>query len=385
MSDRKPTAKLFEPLTIRGVTTRNRVVISPMCQYSAKDGFPSDWHLVHLGRFATGGAGIVFTEATGVEARGRITPGCTGLWDDTQIEAHARIAAFHKAHGVVPGIQLAHAGRKASAQRPWHGNGPLTKADIANGDVPWEVVGPTTLPVAEGWPVPHALSFEEVGGLVEAFAAAARRALEAGYEIVEIHGAHGYLIQSFLSPIANQRNDAYGGNLAGRMRFALEVTEAVRSAWPEDKPLFFRASSVDGVPGGWEIEDTIALARELKLRGVDVIDCSSGGIRGPVAAANVKRQAGFQVGYAEAVRREAGIMTQAVGLITHPRQAEAILDGGRADLIAIAREALADPSWAHHAAAALDADPDFESWPEQYGWWLVRRAATSEFYRDEAA
>lgn len=377
--------RLFEPLTIRGVKTRNRIVISPMCQYSAVEGVPNDWHVVHLGRFATGGAGIVFTEATAVEARGRITPGCTGLWNDEQAQAHARIVSFHKAHGAVPGIQLAHAGRKASAQRPWHGNGPLTDADRARGDIAWKVVGPTTLPVGDDWPVPDALSADELVELVEAFAAAARRALTAGYEIVEIHGAHGYLIQSFLSPIANQRKDAYGGDRQGRMRLALEVTEAVRAAWPEDKPLFFRVSAEDGVADGWQLEDTIVLARELKRFGVDVIDCSSGGIRGPVTAAGAKRQPGYQVPFAETVRREADVMTQAVGLITHPKQAEAILRAGSADLIAIAREALLDPSWAHHAALTLSADTEFENWPEQYGWWLVRRATTSEFYQDDAA
>ncbi|MEO1019605.1 MAG: NADH:flavin oxidoreductase/NADH oxidase, partial [Pseudomonadota bacterium] len=257
--------------------------------------------------------------------------------------------------------------------------------DAARGEPPWVTVGPTTLPVGEGWPAPHALSTEEIPGVIDAFVEATRRALAAGYEIVELHGAHGYLIQSFLSPIANQRNDAYGGDRAGRMRFALEVTEAVRAVWPQDKPLFFRVSAVDGVPGGWELEDTVALTRELKALGVDVIDCSSGGITGQVAAANVKRKAGFQVDYAETVRRETGIMTQAVGLITHPRQAEQILTSGQADLIAIGREVLMDPSWPHHAAAVLNADPEMKKWPERYGWWLARRAATSEFYEEDAA
>ncbi len=376
---------LFEPITIRGVEIPNRVVISPMCQYSAVDGYPNDWHVVHLGRFATGGAGLVFTEATGVVPEGRITPGCAGMWSDDQIPIYTRICSFLKEHGAVPGIQLGHAGRKASTKRPWEGGKPLDDEDAARGEPPWQTVAPSALPVGEGWHMPKALSVEEIAGLVESFVAATKRALQAGYEIIEIHGAHGYLIQSFLSPLGNQRNDAYGGDLQGRMRFALEVTEAVRAAMPDDKPLFFRISAVDGTEGGWQLEDSVVLAKELKALGVDVIDCSSGGIRGPVSMANVKRPAGFQVPFAETVRREAGIMTQAVGLITHPRQADAILEAGQADFIAIAREALNNPNWAHHAALMLGADPVYAEWPSQYRWSLSKREETSELYRDEAA
>jgi 2,4-dienoyl-CoA reductase-like NADH-dependent reductase (Old Yellow Enzyme family) len=376
---------LFSPIALRGTEPRNRIVISPMCQYSAVHGVPNDWHLVHLGKFATGGAGIVFAEATAVEARGRITHGDLGLWDDGQIAAHKRIVDFLEAEGALAAIQLGHAGRKASMQRPWFGNGPLDESDLARGERPWEIVAPSPLPVDEGWLLPHELSAAEIAGLVESWVAASERALRAGYNVLEIHGAHGYLIQSFLSPIGNKRTDGYGGDLKGRMRFALEVTEAVRTAWPENRPLFFRVSAVDDIAGGWQLEDSIVLARELKARGVDVVDCSSGGIAGSATAARVKRRPGFQVPYAEALRREAGVMTQAVGLITHPKQAEEILQRGQADLIAMGREALYDPYWPRHAAAALGVDPEFEGWPAQYGWWLVRRARSCELYRGDTA
>lgn len=375
------TPHLFRPLTIRGVETRNRIVISPMCQYSAHEGHLQDWHLVHLGRFAIGGAGIVFTEATAVQKCGRITHGCTGIWEDAQIAGHARVAHFARTHGAVPAIQLGHAGRKGGMQRPWFGNGPLTQADFDRGDMPWTPVGASPVPVADGFPVPHALSEPEIATLVDDFANAARRAVAAGYRIVEIHGAHGYLVHSFLSPLSNKRTDRYGGDLRGRMRLAVEIAEAVRAAIPEDLPLFFRTSSVDGTPEGWSLDDTVALARDLKAAGVDVVDCSSGGIAGPATAGGGRRQPGFQVPYAARVRSEAGMKTMAVGLITHPVQAEDILKAGSADLIAIAREALADPQWPLHAAAALGQDTDFHSWPVQSGWWLAVRQKTSDLYQ----
>jgi len=378
VSTQKPL--LFTPIELRGARPRNRVVISPMCTYSARDGVPDDWHLTHLAKFATGGAGTIFIEASAVEERGRITHGDVGIYDDAQIAGHKRIVDFLKAQGAVTAIQLAHGGRKASMQRPWFGNGPMGAEDVARGDTPWQPVGASPVPVDEGWRVPHELSAGEIQDVVAAWAAAARRAVRAGYDILEIHGAHGYLIQSFLSPIANKRTDAYGGALNGRMRLALEVTEAVRPEWPDDRPLFFRVSSVDGIDGGWTLDETVALATALKARGVDVIDCSSGGIAGSATAARVKRQPGFQVPFAERVRRDAGLMTQAVGLITDPHQAEEILQAGQADLIAIGREALYNPNWPHHAAAALGADPEFADWPTQYGWWLTRRARTSVFY-----
>ncbi len=381
----RQTPHLFCPLESRSLRLRNRVVISPMCQYSAHEGMLADWHLVHLGRFATGGAAVVFTEATAVQKRGRITHGDAGLWSEEQIVPHSHVAQFVKRHGAVPAVQLAHAGRKASMQRPWFGNGPLDEADIARGDMPWQPVGASALPVGDGWLEPHPLTATEIQDVVGDFAAAAQRAIRAGYQIAEVHGAHGYLIQSFLSPISNRRNDVYGGDLKGRMRLALEVTEAVRGVWPDELPLFFRVSSIDGVEGGWSLNDTVALARELKALGVDVIDCSSGGIAGSATTAREKRQPGFQVPFAERVRRDTGMMTQAVGLITHPLQANEILADGRADLVAIGREALVNPNWPLHAAEALGQDPEWEAWPEQYGWWLVRRQQTSELYQPQSA
>jgi 2,4-dienoyl-CoA reductase-like NADH-dependent reductase (Old Yellow Enzyme family) len=372
---------LFQSFQLRGIEAHNRIVISPMCQYSAHEGHLDDWHLVNLGRFAIGGAGIIFTEATAVQKRGRITHGCPGLWTDSQIPGHARIAQFLLREGAVPAIQLGHAGRKAGMQRPWFGNGPLGADDFARGDMPWTPVGPSAIPVDEGWPVPHELSVLEIAQLVKDFVAATRRALAAGYRLIEIHGAHGYLVHSFLSPLSNHRTDAYGGNLQGRMRLSLEIAEALRAVMPDDVPLAFRTSAVDGNEGGWQLGDTVVLARELKARGVDVVDCSSGGIAGPATAARgTKRQPGFQVPYAERVRRDAGIPTIAVGLITHPKQAEEILVNGQADLIAIAREALFDPMWPLHAAQSLRHDVEYEMWPKQSGWWLAVRAKNSEFY-----
>lgn len=378
MSD---TPHLFRPIALRGITARNRVVISPMCQYSAHDGHLEDWHLVNLGRFAMGGAGIVFTEATAVQKSGRITHGCPGLWTDSQIIGHARVAQFALSHGAVPAIQLGHAGRKSGMQRPWFGNGPLTEADFARGDMPWTPVGPSEIPVAEGWPVPHALTEGDIAALIADFAAATRRALAAGYKIVEVHGAHGYLIHSFLSPLSNKRTDGYGGDLEGRMRLALEVAAAVRADWPDDLPVFFRISAVDGDPAGWALPDTVELAKRLKALGVDVMDCSSSGIAGSATGGGGKRQPGFQVPFAEEVRREAGMATMAVGLITHPQQAEDILAAGQADLIAIGREALVDPMWALHAARTLGHDTDFGTWPAQSGWWLAVREKTSDLYQ----
>jgi len=365
---------LFQPIELRGVRARNRCVLSPMCQYSAEDGFVNDWHFVHLGKFAQGGAGIVFTEATAVEAIGRITHGDTGIWSDDHVPGLARIAAFVKSQGALPAIQLAHAGRKASMQRPWYGNAALTAADRARGDEPWPVVAPSSIPLEAGWLTPHALTREDIRELKDAWRAAAARALSAGFEVVEMHSAHGYLSHEFLSSLTNKRNDEYGGSLANRMRFTLEIAETVRAAWPEDKPMFVRISSVDGVEGGWAIEDSVALARELKALGVDVIDCSSGGIAGPATAAGVKRAPGFQVPFAARLRRETGVKTMAVGLILEAAQAESILQAGEADLVAIGREALYDPNWFLHAEAALGATGEFESWPQQYGWWLTRRA-----------
>lgn len=373
---RQDRASLFSPLTVRGLDLRNRIVISPMCQYSAHDGFADDWHLVHAGKFAQGGAGIVFLEATAVLADGRITHGDLGLWKDEQIPALARIAAFIRSQGAAPAIQLGHAGRKSSMARPWEGNGPLTPALIAAGSTPWQPIGPSAEPIGAGWTIPRAMDGNDLDDVRDAFAAASRRALEAGFDIVEVHAAHGYLLHSFLSPLSNRREDRYGGDLEGRMRFPLEVARVVRESWPADKPVFFRCSSVDNDTAGWSIGDSVVLARRLVEAGVDVVDCSSGGIAGPAtAAAAAPRGLGFQVPFAERIRRDAGIATMAVGLIIDAAQADAVVAEGRADLVAIAREALHDPNWPLHAAAALGADEAFAMWPQQYGWWLSRRDA----------
>jgi len=367
---------LLQEIRLRDVAARNRIVVSPMCQYSAKDGFVDDWHLVHLGKFAQGGAGIVFVEATAVEKRGRITHGDVGIWDDAHIAGLQRIAAFVKSQGALPAIQLAHAGRKASMARPWHGNGPLTQADFDRGDKPWKTVAPCDAAIGEGWLAPRAFEKGDFQVVLHAFREAVRRAHAAGFEIVELHAAHGYLLHTFLSPLSNSRRDEYGGALENRMRFPLEVAKAVREAWPARKPLFVRISSIDDVEGGWSLEDSIAFAKQLKSIGVDVVDCSSGGILGSATAATktlVPRVPGFQLPFSEKIRKEAGVMTMGVGLILTALQAQAALQAGRADLIAIGREALYDPNWPLHAALELGADPEFARWPVQYGWWLTRR------------
>jgi 2,4-dienoyl-CoA reductase-like NADH-dependent reductase (Old Yellow Enzyme family) len=367
---------LFEPIALREIKVRNRIVVSPMCQYSAKDGQVGDWHLVHLGKFAQGGAGIVFMEATAVERRGRITHGDTGIWDDAHIAGLSRIAQFVRSQGAIPAIQLAHAGRKASMARPWYGNGPLTQEDLDRGDKPWSTVAPTEASLGEGWIAPRAFQTGDFQTVLEAYKNAVRRAGAAGFEIIELHAAHGYLLHTFLSPLSNTRTDQYGGSRENRMRFPLEVARTVREAWPKSRPLFVRVSSIDDVEGGWSIEDTVAFAQQLKAVGVDVIDCSSGGIQGSATAATktlLPRVPGFQLPFAERVRKDAGLKTMAVGLILTAQQAEEALQAGAADLVAVGREALYDPNWPVHAAQALGADPGMERWPVQYGWWLTRR------------
>lgn len=375
--------QLFTPLTLRSVTLPNRVVLSPLCMYSANSGVASNWQFAHLSTFARGKVGLVFAEATAVEPCGRITPRCLGIWTDEQAAALQPTTRFIEEMGCVPGIQIAHAGRKASAAPPWAGGKPLQLGDTTWGDPAWPVVGPSAVPVAEGWQEPRALSEHDIAGLVQAFAAAAQRSLAAGFKVLEIHGAHGYLIHSFLSPLSNQRNDAYGGDLAGRMRFALEVTDAVRAVWPDELPLFFRISAVDGQEGGWSIEDSVELAKELKARGVDVVDCSAGGIYGAPAfraddegkpLRSGERPLGFQVPYAERVRQDADVKTMAVGRIVEAQQAEDILAQGRADLIAIGRELMYDPFWTLRAAEHLELDSANGLWPDQYRWAVARRA-----------
>jgi 2,4-dienoyl-CoA reductase-like NADH-dependent reductase (Old Yellow Enzyme family) len=359
-------ALLLSPTQLRQVRLRNRIVVSPMCTYSAVEGTASDFHFAHLGRFALGGAGLVMVEATAVQPEGRITHGDMGLWNDGQRDALRRIAHFVSEQGAVPGIQLAHAGRKASMQRPWFGNGPLNAQDVARGDLAWPIVGPVGRPNDDGWLMPKAMTLADIGQLKLDFRAATRRAAEAGFQVLELHCAHGYLLHSFLSPLVNDRTDGYGGDLAGR-------------EWPQDKPLFVRISSVDGADNGWSIDDSVVLARELKLRGVDVIDCSSGGIGGPATSALIPRAYGFQVAFAAKVRREAQLATMAVGLIVDARQGEQVLADGAADLIAVGRQMLQDPNWALNAQLVLgQARPPaerFAAWPEQYGWWLQRRAS----------
>jgi 2,4-dienoyl-CoA reductase-like NADH-dependent reductase (Old Yellow Enzyme family) len=315
-------------------------------------------------------------EATAVERRGRITHGDTGIWDDAHVAGLKRITQFMKSQGAAPGLQLAHAGRKASMARPWYGNGPLGQADLDRGDKPWSTIAPTEQPLDPSWIAPRAFREGDFQTLLAAYRNAVRRALAAGFEILEIHAAHGYLLHTFLSPLTNTRQDEYGGSREGRMRFPLQVVAEVRKAWPQSKPLFVRCSSIDDVEGGWSIEDTVALAKELKKAGADVVDCSSGGIQGSATAATrtlVKRVPGFQLPFSDRVRKEAGVATMAVGLILTAQQAEQALREGRADLIAVGREALFDPNWPLHAAAALGADPEFAQWPQQYGWWLTRR------------
>lgn len=379
---------LFTPIALRDVTLKNRVVIAPMAMYSAVDGIAQDFHFAHWGRFVLGGAGLVFIEATAVTDQGRITNGDLGLWSSAHMPPLKRFAAFAKSQGVVPAIQLAHAGRKGSMQRPWFGNGALTADDLARGEKTWEIVAPTTEPMAEGYIVPRALSVSDLATLKTQWVDAAKRAIDCGFEVLEIHNAHGYLVHEFLSPLSNTRNDGYGGDFAGRTRFPLELAEALRAVWPKDKPVFLRVSAVDGVDGGWSMDDTVAYAKELKTRGIDVIDCSSGGLFGSATAARIKRTWGFQVPYAERVRREAGIKSMAVGLIVDPAYAEEVLQKGQADLIAIAREALVNPSWPQMAEIALGrtASDAMDDWPVQYGWWLKHRERSiAQIRADEAA
>lgn len=364
---------LISPLQLRSISLRNRIMISPMCQYSAgTDGFATDWHIAHYGRFAMGGAGLVMLEATAVVPQGRLSHGDLGIWSDAHVAGLARIARLIRSEGAVAGIQLGHAGRKASTHRPWQGDTFITTANVIAADQgPWRTESVGTEPGWEGAPAPHALDASEIPALVSSWAAAARRAAEAGFDVVEIHGAHGYLINTFLSPLTNRRDDAYGGVRRRRMQLALDVAEAVRENWPSSLPLFFRVSSVDAARDGWTLEDTVALAFELRARGVDVIDCSSGGIGADYTV--IPRGPCFQVPFAAAVRRAADVASVAVGLITRPEQAESIVARGEADIVAIGREALFNPMWPLHARLALEPEHRFHGWPAQSGWWLARR------------
>jgi 2,4-dienoyl-CoA reductase (NADPH2) len=358
-----PEVDLLSPLTVRGIVLRNRIGVSPMCQYCAEEGLADDWHLVHLGSRAVGGAGLVVAEATAVTRDGRITPGDLGIWDDRHVEPLARIASFLHRQGAVAGIQLAHAGRKASCDVPWKGGARL-KTPQEGG---WPVVAPSAHPFQEGDPPSRELDEAGIDAVVAAFAAAARRALTAGFRVLEIHAAHGYLLHSFLSPPSNHRTDRYGGSLENRMRLVLRVAEELRRLMPDDLPLFVRISATDWVEGGWDLPQSIALARALCERGVDLIDCSSGGL---VPRATIPVGKGYQVPFSAAIRKEVGVRTGAVGLITESEQAGEIITSGSADVVFLARQMLREPYWALHAQQALHQDP---SWPVQYGYAVRRR------------
>ena len=348
-------SQLFTPLTLRGVTLPNRIFVSPMCQYSSRDGLPTDWHLVHLGSRAVGGAGMVMVEATAVTPDGRISPDDSGLWSDAHAAAFLPITRFLAEQGAVPAIQIGHAGRKASVDAPWRGGQPLDSDNRG-----WQPLAPSALPFAPGHPLPRELAEAELEDLTQSFVVAAGRALTAGFRILELHMAHGYLLHQFLSPLSNRRSDRFGGSLENRMRLPLRITEAVRKVWPDELPLLVRISVTDWAPGGWDLEQSIILCRALKARGVDLVDCSSGGL---VPDAVIPAGPGFQVPFAAAIRREAEIMTTAVGLITAPAQAEQVVATGQADAVFLGRELLRNPSWPQQAAAALGVDLE---WPPQY-------------------
>ena len=375
---------LFQPLQLRDLRLNNRIVISPMCQHAAESGRATHWHLVHLGKFALGGAGLILTESTAVDPRGRIGTADLGLWDDSQIEPLKAVVDFVHANNGAIGVQLAHAGRKSGSQPLWEGGAALSQERLASDPQPWQRLGPSALPAGPGWSAPVAMDAAAIASVVKSFVAATQRAEQAGFDVVELHFGHGYLVASFLSPHSNQRNDEWGGSLEGRMRLALEIARKVRASWPAGKPLFCRLSAVDGSVDGWSLEDSVVLSRELAACGVDVIDCSSGGLTEETRALPVPRGLGFQVPFSERIRREAQVKTQAVGMIVDAQQAEQVLVDGKADLIALGREALFDPYWPHHAAVTLGVDPAFERWPVRHGVWLAKRAPGLARARAEA-
>ncbi|MGB6009281.1 tRNA-dihydrouridine synthase [Castellaniella sp.] len=373
--------RLFQPFDVRGVQLKNRLVLAPMQMYVGRDGHLTDWHIQHLAKFAVGGFGTVFTEGLCVEERGRNTYGDLGVWSDDFIPALKHLAGTLRSLGSTPAAQLLHTGPKACRQRPWEGYGMLEPEQFAKGELPWTPIAPSANLKNPGWLPPELIDETDIPAIIDAFAAAATRCDKAGFDILEIHGAHGYLIHSFYSPLGNDMGGAYGGDRAGRMRLALEIAEACRRAWPDHKPLFYRLSCVDGAEnGGWTLDDTVVLAAELRRRGVDLIDCSSGGI-GRFSTAQVNTRAPlFQVPYAERVRHDnPGLPTMAVGLITDPHDAENILARGQADLVMLAREALYNPHWPLQAAITLGGQDFYNRvWPPQYGWWLYRRAQSQQ-------
>lgn len=363
------TPALFAPLALRGVTFRNRIVVTPMCQYASADGFANRWHRSHHGRFALGGVGGALLESTGVTADGRITPGCLGIYDDAHVAGLTEIVGIYHDQHIPVGIQLNHAGRKGSAHVPLDGAAPIGAGDPRG----WPLVAPSAIALNEKWPVPRAMTDGEIAALIDDFESAARRAVAAGFDFIEIHGAHGYLLHSFVSPITNHRDDDWGGDRERRMRLPVEIARRLRSSVPADMPIFYRASVIDGVEGGFTIEDMVALAIELRAAGVDLIDCSSGGINGASGNSTVKPHPGYLVPFADRIRREAAMPTMAVGLIIEPQQAEAIIAGGQADLVAMGRQLIAEPSFAYRAATELGlADPQ-SVLPASYGFFLRRR------------
>ena len=373
---------LFTPMTLRGLTLRNRIVVSPMLTYKARNGYADDWHYIHYGRFATGGAGLVFVESTKVDPRGCTTPRDLGLWKDEFIPGMRKITELVKRYGAAVGIQLGHSGRKARRSVPWEGRVPMAQCPGVDHGEPWELIAPSPIAHAENYQEPREMTHDDIAELTEAWGQGARRALEAGFDVLEIHGAHGYLIHQFLSATANKRTDRYGGPFENRMRFAIEVVQNVRRHWPEDKPLFLRVSAID--ESDWTIDDSISLARALKEHGVDVIDCSAGGMS-DTAPSNNPVGYGYQVKFANAIRKGAGIKTMAVGLIVHADQAESILQAGEADLVALGRELLVNPNWPMDAALKLGEAKPYEQLPPVYGFYLERRKRSFQELRHSTA
>ncbi len=366
-----PKPALFTPFSLRGVIFGNRVVVTPMCQYRAEDGHTVDWHFAHHGRFSLSGVGGACVEATAITRDGRITPGCLGIYLDSHVEGLTRITSMYHDQGISVGIQIGHAGRKASAAVPLDGAAPLAEFDPSQA---WEPIAPSAIAMTEGWPTPREMTETEILGMLEAFQAASARAMSAGFDFIEIHGAHGYLVNSFFSPISNHRSDEWGGpEIGNRMRFPLKIAEKIREVIPDSMPLLYRTSSVDGFEGGVTLDDSITLARELKARGVDLVDCSSGGIIGPSGRAMERPSPGYLVPYAEEIRRAADIPTMAVGLIVAAQQANDIIASGRADLVAMGRQLLDDPNFVFHAARELGHPEPFSVLPESYAFFLERR------------
>ena len=370
---------LFSSFKIKSKSFRNRIVLSPMCQYKAKDGVISDWHFQHYSRFAFSGLGAAFVEATGVSPEGRIGHGCTGIWSDSHVEGLSKIAKIFNEYNCLSGIQLAHAGRKASYLRPWDGASPITENDKV--EPAWQTIGPSAIPINNSSPVPKEMTVEDINKVREDFKKAAQRANKAGFDIIEIHGAHGYLLHSFFSPLSNQRNDQYGGSFENRIRFALEIIADIKSVWPDNKPLFYRLSSIDAPGQGANLEDNIKLAKSLKSVGVDVIDCSSGGITGSPVLTKSKIIPGFQVPYSEKIKKDAEISSMAVGAIISADQANEIISNKRADLVAMGRELLADTQWVYKAATYFNLENAKDYLPDSYSFYLSRR----DEYLDRAA